>query len=316
VSDDYFAQGSLKKIKVLIFGSSGQLGETLTRILMNDFEVITPPKLNTLDGYCDFTNSSSVTKTLDKVKPDIIINAAAFTDVDGAESETNRPLVDAVNVDSPRLLSEWALYNDALLIHFSTDYVFDGAKGSPYDEDNAKSPLNYYGHTKSLSEDVVAKSGCKYIVFRISWLYSLIRNNFVLTMLNLAKNNRSINLVSDQFGNPTCVITVAKLTNKVCRDYVEKNFWPGIYHLSDFGNCSRIEFAECIFSHALQLKLIDRKPDILPVKTCELNSAAQRPLDTRLNIQRVQMTFDVPIPNWDDQVHETMRHLADKVKND
>jgi len=297
---------------VLVTGANGQLGKSLNRLVnqnITDYRFV----FSTRDEL-DLTNFKYMRGFIEKNQFDVIINCAAFTAVD--KSELEKENANRVNHLAVKNIAEIARDNCIKLIHISTDYVFDGAKGSPYDEDNAKSPLNYYGHTKSLSEDVVAKSGCKYIVFRISWLYSLIRNNFVLTMLNLAKNNRSINLVSDQFGNPTCVITVAKLTNKVCRDYVEKNFWPGIYHLSDFGNCSRIEFAECIFSHALQLKLIDRKPDILPVKTCELNSAAQRPLDTRLNIQRVQMTFDVPIPNWDDQVHETMRHLADKVKND
>ncbi|MES2677071.1 MAG: dTDP-4-dehydrorhamnose reductase [Pseudomonadota bacterium] len=277
------------KINILIFGKNGQVASNLVRLfaeenrLTNNFNV---QAYSSAD--IDFTNLLALENFLNNlsIQPDFIINAAAYTNVDKAEDE--RELADLINHQAVEVIARYCAQNQVKLIHYSTDYVFDGSGTEPFAEDNTKNlhPLNHYGKTKLLGEQVIIKSGCDYVIFRISWIYDSnpSSKNFLNTITRLAKEKEVLSIINDQFGSPTSASFVAENTIKFIKKSLNSHtkFPSGIYHLNNGKYTSWYDFALQIVS---DLKMKGENlmvKEILPIKTFEYKTKAVRPLNSRL----------------------------------
>lgn len=241
----------------------------LTFISQNDFD------------YKDFF---SIANVLDKLKPKIVINCAAYTFVDLAETEKEK--CEKLNYGFVIYVADWCAQNDCKLIHFSTDYVFDGKKQEEYQEEDPVCPINWYGTTKAMSEEYLLKSNVHAVIFRISWVYSEFGNNFLKTMIRLGKEKDSLNIVSDQIGSPCYAVNVAEVIYDWIFKKGLKNFTKEIYHLVPNAQLSWFDFAKEIFSvykskhHSLRLK------QLTPILTKDYRTAASRPLNSRMNSEK------------------------------
>jgi dTDP-4-dehydrorhamnose reductase len=235
-------------MKILLFGKNGQVGWELNRAMQPLGEVVA---LGREDA--DFSEPESLRELVNKSKPDVIVNAAAYTAVDKAEEEEDLALL--INGKAVEVLADEALKLDALLIHFSTDYVFDGGKDSPYSEDDEPGPINVYGRTKLAGEHAIKSSGCDYLIFRTSWVYASRGNNFLLTVLKLAAEREELKVVSDQSGTPTSARLIAETTclcvSQSMRDKTDGCFSSGLYHLAASGYTSWHGFANEIVKKAV-----------------------------------------------------------------
>ncbi|NOZ51517.1 MAG: dTDP-4-dehydrorhamnose reductase, partial [Gammaproteobacteria bacterium] len=234
-------------------------------------------------------------------KPNVICNAVAYTAVDKAESE--EALAMKINGESPGVLAEEALKLGALLVHYSTDYVFDGSKSSPYVETDEPNPINVYGSTKLAGELAVSSSGCDYMTFRTSWVYASRANNFMLTMLKLAQERETLSIVSDQIGAPTTARLIAGTTvsclQHALKDRVAGVFSSDLYHLTSSGHTSWYGFTEEIVNLAndrLALKLSLKELKAIP--TSEYPTLATRPMNSQLALARLESVFTVKMPDW------------------
>ena len=280
--------------KILQIGTKGQLGWELLRSCAPLGEVIA---LDYPD--VDLSDSSGLRELVRSTKPDIIINAAAYTNVDKAESVPD--IARAINATGPGVLAEEAKKINAVLLHYSTDYVFDGTKDSPYIETDTPNPLSVYGQTKLEGEQAIAASGCSFLVLRSSWIYSR-RSGFVAKVLEWARTQEVIRIVDDQISSPT----PARLTAEITASLVSKiesnpDGWmmgrKGIYHCACTGYCSRYEWAKEILRHSSNMQI---KPGqkLLPALTSEFSTPAVRPLKSRLDSSKFEATFGMKIPYW------------------
>jgi dTDP-4-dehydrorhamnose reductase len=238
--------------------------------------------------------------TVREIRPAIIVNAAAYTAVDRAESEP--ALAMAVNGAAPGILADEALRLNAALVHYSTDYVFDGAKHDPYAENDAPNPLNVYGRTKLAGDRAVQASGAKYLILRTSWIYGASGRNFLGTLLRLAAERDELKIVDDQIGAPTwcrdiATATGAILTRVTSRGATEFGALKGIYNLSAQGSASWYEFAAAILAHA-PAAAAKPKARLLPIPTSEYPAAAARPRNSVLSHDKLQRTFGIELPHW------------------
>lgn len=291
--------------KILLFGKSGQIGSEAHKTLSTIGDVIS----------CDFkeldiTNLSELEKYINYISPDIIFNAAGYTDVDKAESEQDQTY--HVNALAPEVMAKTAASIDALLVHFSTDYVFDGKKGSEYNEEDVPNPLNFYALSKLDGEQKILNSDCNALIFRSSWIYSIDKGGFVRKVLNWAKNNPELRIVSDQISNPTWARTVAQVSTQILNLYIgDKQFVTknkGIYNLSAKGNVSRYDWAVQILNfYPMKNDLTGIK--ITPVLTSEFQTPAIRPLYTPLNNQKLINTFGINQVNWLYSLEEAMAKI-------
>jgi dTDP-4-dehydrorhamnose reductase len=260
--------------KILLLGNTGQLGWELHRSLL------TLGEITALDyPQIDMADPDNIIQTVRAAEPDIIINATAYTDVDKAETE--RDLAMAINGTGPGILAEEAKQRGAALIHYSTDYVFDGTKGEPYTEEDQPNPLNVYGHTKLAGERAVQAVGGAYLIFRTSWVYSLRRPCFVTKVLQWARENETLRIVDDQVSTPTWARTLAEATGQIIAqargeavDYLREK--RGLYHLTDGGACSRYEWAQKIIE-LYSLKYQKKPLAIIPTTSKDFMSPAERP---------------------------------------
>ncbi len=276
-------------MRILLFGKVGQLGWELNRSL------ITLGELTVLDyPEVDFNQPQSLPEIVRAAKPDVIVNAVAYTNVDKAESEPD--IARRINADAVGEIAREAKRLGALLVHYSTDYVFDGTKGSPYIETDTPNPINVYGKTKLAGEEAAAEAE-KYLTFRTSWVYSTRPGGFVYKVLEWAKTKSELRIVDDQIGSPTWSRMLAEVTGQVlsqyCADqtrFVEK---LGLYHLAGAGAVSRFEWVKEI------LRLAGRE-DILvvPAKTVEFPTPAKRPMYSALETQKVSQRYQLTFPNW------------------
>jgi dTDP-4-dehydrorhamnose reductase len=266
-------------MSIVLFGKNGQLGQALL--------AAGPADTKAFDrSYVDLTNPDHIRAVLTDTKPTIIINAAAYTAVDKAEEEAS--IADAINHLAVACMAEEALKHDAVFVTYSTDYVFDGKKDTPYSEDDIPAPLNIYGSTKYAGEQAVLASGCRHLVLRTSWLYSDTPGNFVGKILSAAKSNAELRVVSDQVGAPTHVRDLAKTTFKM----LENPVTSGLYHCAASGSVSRADWAKQIIERAgLATK-------ITPIETSETTSAAQRPLNSRLSSRKLADDYGMTMPEW------------------
>lgn len=279
-----------RKEKVLIFGKGGQLSSELFTLasILGEVELVDVSEV-------DFTKTESIRRKLMTEKPSVIINGAAYTQVDRAESE--KDLVSQINGKAVGEIAHCAKKLDALLVHYSTDYVFDGQGETPYVETDPINPVNFYGLSKREGEEEIFLSECQHLIFRISWIYSGRGNDFPGKMIELSKERPELKIVNDQIGSPTWARMVAEKTIEILTmDKAYQKESQGVYHLVSEGYVSWYEFA----------KEILRKTNItiLPVSSEEFPTLAKRPKNSRLNCQKVKETFGITLPNWKDSYHQ------------
>jgi dTDP-4-dehydrorhamnose reductase len=285
-------------MRILVLGRSGQVGTALTQSLQGLGELIALDR-----AQLDLTNPDAIRTTLREIQPQIVINAAAYTAVDAAESD--QAMAFQINAVAPRVMAEESERLGAALIHYSTDYVFDGGKQGAWMEDDATAPLSVYGHSKLAGEQAITDVGGTHLILRTSWVYGLHGKNFLLTMLKLAESRDSLAIVDDQIGAPTWALTIADATSAIIRDAGEPAqlaALSGIYHLCAGGHTSWFGFAQAIFSHAS----VQRKPQLRPITTAEYPTPAQRPHNSILNTDKFRRSFG-DLPTWDDALQTCLQ---------
>jgi len=273
-------------MKTLIIGKNGQVGHELQQLL--NVHAIDFPEI-------DLSNPDSIRSVIRDVNPSVIINAAAYTAVDKAESEPDRAI--AINGKAPEILAEEAKKRDAFLIHYSTEYVYDGASSFPYKEDAATNPLSVYGRSKLMGDQAIMAIAPRHLILRTSWVYGSRGHNFFLTMLKLAKERDSLRIVNDQTGAPTWCRELAKATVHALNQAQEKGI-HGLYHLAAGGKTTWFSFAEAIFKEA------GLNPKITPIKTEEYPLPAARPKNSCLDQSKFATDFGHRMPDW----NESLRH--------
>ena len=279
---------------ILLTGSTGQVGFELARSLQGLGKVVALDR-----SALDLSDLDSLRRTVREVAPALIVNPAAYTAVDKAETEYD--LAMRVNAEAPGLLAEEAKRLNAGLIHYSTDYVFDGQKQGPYDEDDAVAPQNVYGKSKLAGEQAIAVAGGMHLIFRTSWVYGARGKNFLLTMLRLGAEREELSVVGDQFGAPTWCNTIATMTAHVLAQAMRSGDWHewwqannGIYHLTASGSTTWRDFAEAIFEQSP----LERKPAVKPISAASYPTAAKRPTNSRLSNEKLAARFRIRAPDW------------------
>lgn len=280
-------------MRILVSGGAGQVGWELRRTLAALGEVVAPAR-----DVLDISSTDSIISCLRTVNPDLIVNAAAYTAVDKAESEPD--LAMKVNGDAPRIFAEEAARRNIPLVHYSTDYVFDGRKAAPYREDDATAPANVYGNSKLAGEQGIVASGAAHLVFRTSWIYAPRGRNFLLTMLKLGGERKELKVVDDQFGAPTSARLVAQATtNVVCQllsngkpDIDRLREIGGVYHLTAAGRASWYEFAQAILDGRVG------SAKVLPIPATAYPTPAQRPQNSVLDNEKLLRQFGFRLPEW------------------
>ncbi|QND48903.1 dTDP-4-dehydrorhamnose reductase [Rhizobium lusitanum] len=292
---------------VLVTGANGQVGFELQRSLAPLGNVVAVTR-----AEMDLANEASILSVLEEHKPSIIVNPAAYTAVDRAESEREQAM--AVNAAAPGVLARWAADRGAYLVHYSTDYVFDGTKADAYVETDPVNPQSVYGESKWLGEKAVRSSGAGHVILRTSWVYGHHGNNFLKTILRLAQERNSLNIVADQIGAPTSAALIADVTRGVV-EFVSRSEGPdvsGTYHLSAQGNTSWYGYAEQIVREALtkNFTLALQLDALKPITTADYPTPAKRPQNSRLNCAKLMDCFDLPLPAWQEGVNDVIGRLA------
>jgi dTDP-4-dehydrorhamnose reductase len=292
--------------RILIVGNAGQLGRELEKIFAG-----VGPIAGVDRESVDLADPAQTRELVRRTAPDMILNAAAYTAVDRAEGE--RDLAYAINEGAPRALAEEAHRRDALFVHYSTDYVFDGGKSSPWIESDAPHPLSVYGASKLAGELAVENFGGKFLIFRTSWVYGPHGNNFLLTMLRLARERDGLSIVDDQIGAPTTSIELARATHAIVAGILAGRFgapedWAGLYHMTCGGSVSWFGFAQAIFARAAELLAV-KPPALTPITTNEYPTAAARPRNSVLSNAKLHDRFGVELTPWESALDETLQVL-------
>ena len=275
-------------MRILLTGCAGQLGRELKRSLACLGEVIACDRQE-----FDLADPDALRDAVRDAAPAVIVNAAAHTAVDKAESEPE--LAMAINAIAPGVLAEEAKRLGALLIHYSTDYVFDGTKPAPYTEDDSPAPLSVYGRSKREGELAIAATGARHLILRTSWVYGLHGANFMKTMLRLGKEHDELRVVGDQIGAPTWSRHLADVTALVL---ARKDIPNGLYHLAAAGETSWHGYAEAIFYEAQRVGLMDKSPVVHRITSADYPLPAARPANSRLDCSRFRRDFDLTLPDW------------------
>ena len=277
---------------ILLTGKDGQIGWELQRSLLPLGRVIACGR-----GELDLVDAEAVRRKLDELRPDVIVNAAAYTAVDKAESEAD--LAHTINAAAPALLADEAARRGILLVHYSTDYVYDGAKAAPYVEDDAVNPLGAYGRSKLAGEAGIQLSGTDHLIFRTCWVYAARGSNFLRTMLRLAAEREELRVVADQVGAPTWARLIAEATAHALKQALQErrggNFESGVFHLAAAGETSWHGFASAIVARRGGL----RAKTVTPIATAEYPLPAARPANSRLNTDRLRARFGLELPDWE-----------------
>ena len=281
-------------MKLFLTGSSGQVGSELKQQLTGLFELLTPSR-----AELDLANASAVHAYLAQHQPEAIINAAAYTAVDLAETEQKAAL--AVNAKLPEMLARYCAHSGAYLLHYSTDYVYPGTGTEPWQEDSPTAPLNYYGHSK-LQGDLAVLAQCpQAVIFRTSWVYSAHGKNFRNTILRLAKEKTELSIVADQIGAPTPASLIAAISVQTLQRYQQgQPIAGGVYHLAPRGYCSWYDFAKAIVHQAIkQGETLALRPEaIQPIPSSDYPTPAKRPLNSRLCVDKLEHALGIRLPEW------------------
>jgi len=295
----------MTKLKVLVLGCTGQVGwESRHRLAcLGAVTGVDYPEV-------DFSKPDSIRKTLRAAGAAVIVNAAAYTAVDKAESEPE--LAMAINGTAPGVIAEEARRMGSILVHYSTDYVFDGSKQGPYVETDAPHPLNVYGKTKLAGDEAIQAAGGESLILRTSWVYGARGNNFLLTMLRLAREKEELRIVDDQIGSPTSSECIAQATADILAQVLRPGGGGlqgrgGIYNLTCAGETSWFGFAQAFLSK----RAGSAAPRLIPITTSEFPRPAKRPANSRLSCQRVEETFGVLMPDWEDALALVLETLAE-----
>lgn len=299
-------------MRVLLLGKKGQVGWELQRSLAPLGELVALDRHSTLqDGGCgDLNDLDGLRETVLRLRPDVIVNAAAHTAVDKAEGEPE--LARTLNTLSPGVLAEAAKATGALLVHYSTDYVFDGSGALPWTEDASTGPLSVYGQTKLAGEQLIAAVCTRHLILRTSWVYAARGGNFAKTMLRLAQERDRLTVIDDQFGAPTGAELIADVTAHAIRQTLRDETCCGIYHLAADGETTWNGYARYVLETARALKpeLAFKAQEVAPVPTSAFPTPALRPLNSRLNTTRLRDTFGLYLPQWQ---HGVQRMLAETL---
>jgi len=289
---------------ILVPGKTGQVGWELRGALAPLGNVLALDR-----GRMDLTNTDSICRVIREAKPEIIVNAAGYTTVDEAESEPE--LAMQINGVAPGIMAEEAKRIGALLVHYSTDYVYDGELNRPYLEDDTPRPVNVYGASKLAGERAIEAIGGAYVILRTSWVYSNRRTNFVLTILRLAREKKELKVVDDQAGSPIWARALAEATADLLR---RKDLIPahsGIYHLSAAGHTSRYEFAKTIIRIMREVSgIADGWASVKPITSDQYPLPAKRPRNPVTDKDKVQRVFGVEMPRWEDQLRDFLAGLS------
>lgn len=283
-------------MKILLLGKNGQVGFELHRALSVFGEIVAPDR-----DKLDLSDEQAVSRYLIATKPELIVNAAAWTAVDAAESQQDE--ANQLNSNLPRQLAEYAAANHLRLIHFSTDYVYPGSGESAWHENRSTAPISTYGKSKLAGDQAIEQSGADFLIFRTSWVYSARRNNFMKTMLKLAESKTELDIVVDQIGAPTPARMIAQLTVLA----IQKRLEQGVYHLAPHGETSWHGFAEAIFLLAgYEMKLH-------PIATSEYPTPARRPLNSRLDVSKLEQALNIRLPDWQSQLALTLTETLEQT---
>lgn len=301
-------------MKILLLGRGGQVGWELQRslgvlgvVVALDFDANQNPQ-----GLCgDFTDIDGLERTVEAVQPDVIVNAAAHTAVDKAESESE--LARTINALAPAALARAAIKTGAWLVHYSTDYVFDGSGNAPWKETDATGPLSVYGQTKLEGEQAVATCP-KHLILRTSWVYATRGGNFAKTMLRLAGERDALTVINDQFGAPTSAELLADVTAHAIRSLQTKPELAGLYHCIAAGETTWHGYAQFVLKQAaaLGLPLKATADKVAPTATSSYPTPAKRPLNSRLDTNKLQAAFGLKLPHWQDGVKRMLIEIAGK----
>jgi len=306
-------------LKILLFGGAGQLGQTFLESgrLASYGEVAATtrdgtPVAGVATIAADLAEPASLLPLLDDVRPDVIINTAAYTAVDRAEQEES--LAHRINAEAPGIMAQWAAAHAALLIHYSTDYVFDGESPTPYPVDAKPSPLGAYGRSKLAGEQAVLHAGAPAMIFRTAWVYAPHGKNFLRTMLRLASERDELRVVADQHGSPTTTATNASATLDALDRWLaappqERSGLEGLHHLVASGSTSWHGFASAIVERAHALGLIPRAPRVTAIATSEFPTPARRPPYSLLDNNEFQATFHTTLPPWQHGLEDVLKSL-------
>lgn len=296
-------------MKILLLGSNGQVGWELRRALAPLGTVISATRDRESDVCADLTQLKSLSTTVKEVAPNVIVNAAAFTAVDHAEDEPG--LAEIINAEAPAVLAKEAKHLDAWLVHYSTDYVFDGSGAQPLRENDATAPLNVYGRTKRAGEEAIQRSGCRYLILRTSWVYASQGKNFIRTMLRMAADRDALQVVDDQYGAPTGAALIADVTAKALPLVVKQPKLGGLYHLAAAGETSWHGYARRVIERARVAGWPTKvaADAIVPVSTSAFPTKARRPGNSRLDCGSLENAFDILLPPWQQGVDHALTEI-------
>ncbi|MGE7098634.1 dTDP-4-dehydrorhamnose reductase [Pseudomonas fulva] len=301
-------------MKILLLGKNGQVGWELQRALsvLGEVVALDRHRANTSYGELagDLSDLEGLRSTIRAVAPHVIVNAAAYTAVDKAETE--RDIAHAVNALASQLLADEAKRLDAWLIHYSTDYVFDGTGSTAWKETDNVAPVNYYGATKLEGEQLIQASGCKHLIFRTSWVYAARGNNFAKTMLRLAKDRPVLNVIADQVGVPTGADLLADVAVAALQQAWAKPELGGIYHLAPMGETTWHAYACCVIQFARDHGENLEVQAVNPIATTDYPTPASRPLNSRLDTTKLRESFKLHLPEWQSGVTRMLMEALNK----
>ena len=295
-------------MKIVITGKNGQVGSDLFSSLSSIGEVFA---LNRED--CDLNSLDQINRKIDQYKPDIIINAAAYTNVDRAEAEPE--LAFSINAHAPEILAKKSSELNIPIIHFSTDYIFDGLKEGSYSENDKALPLSIYGKSKWLGEEAVRQFNPKHLILRTSWVFSKNGRNFLRTIMRLSQEKDKLNVVNDQIGAPTSVSVISAAVLKMIVSINENKNLYGTYHLTCNGETTWYRYSKEIIKYLNSLGITTKLTydSILPMINLGQNTLrAERPLNSRLNTEKIKKTFNLEFPFWKDEVERVIREIVNK----
>lgn len=285
---------------ILLLGANGQLGQELQRALAPLGTIVATTRSGALpDGsaceVADFDQPASLAALLDRVQPTVVVNAAAYTAVDRAEGD--RDAAFRANAEAPGVLAQWCAQAGVPLVHYSTDYVFDGQGTRPYREDDATAPLGVYGASKLAGEQAIRAAGGRHLIFRTAWVYASHSANFLRTMLRVGAERDVLRVVADQVGTPTPAALIADVTAQALQ---HDGALSGTWHLTAKGETSWHGFAEAIFAEAMATGVLPRAPKVEAITTAEYPTPAKRPAYSHLDVAKLEQDFGVVLPSWQD----------------
>jgi dTDP-4-dehydrorhamnose reductase len=296
-------------MKLLLLGGNGQVGRELRRSLPALGQVVVATRDGVqADAVANFDAPETLAALVHAHAPDVVVNAAAYTAVDKAETEAAAAF--RINAEAPGVLARACAERDALLLHYSTDYVFNGTAQTPYREDAATAPLGVYGASKLAGEFAIRDSGARHAILRTAWVYAAHGKNFLLTMLRLAAERDTLQVVADQWGAPTSAAWIADATARMLRHGVAHS---GTWHLVAQGQTSWHGFAEAIMEEALAEGLLLRKPQVLPITTAGYPTPAQRPAYSVLSTEKLQYDVGIRPPHWREGLRATVQALSENL---